>query len=70
VLVLDVAADGPAAAAGVQRGDVVLSLDGMPVTGVEDLHRMMTAERAGGALSLTVLRRAEVVDLAVTPAEA
>jgi S1-C subfamily serine protease len=70
VLVLEIPEDGPAAAAGVQRGDVVVALDGVPVTGVDDLHRMMTAERAGGALALTVMRRAELVEMPVVPREA
>jgi S1-C subfamily serine protease len=70
VLVLDVAADGPVAAAGVQRGDVVVTFDGEPIAGVDDLHRSLTAERAGRSLTLVLLRRAELVELAVTPGEA
>jgi S1-C subfamily serine protease len=70
VLVLEVLADGPAAAAGVQRGDVVVAFDGVPVAGVDELHRALTAERAGLALPLVVLRRAEKLELLVTPAEA
>ncbi len=69
VLVLDVAVDGPAAEAGVARGDVVVAIDGEPVAGVDDLHRTLTAERAGRACSLRLLRRAEVLEVSVTPAE-
>jgi S1-C subfamily serine protease len=70
VLVLEVVAGGPVAEAGVQRGDVVVAFDGMPIVGVDDLHRSLTEERAGRALPLTLLRRAEVVDVSVTPGEA
>jgi S1-C subfamily serine protease len=70
LLVLDVLADSPAAAAGVQRGDVVVAFDGVSITGADDLHRMLTAERAGRALPLALLRRAELVHSAVTPGEA
>jgi S1-C subfamily serine protease len=69
VLVLEALEGGPAAAAGVQSGDVVVSLDGAPIVGVDDLHRALTAERAGEALDLTVLRRAEKLTLRVTPQE-
>ncbi len=50
VLVLDMADGGPVAAAGVQRGDVVVAFDGEPIVGVDDLHRSLTEERAGRAL--------------------
>jgi S1-C subfamily serine protease len=65
-LVLEVVAGGPAAAAGVQRGDVIVALDGASIAGVDDLHRALTAERAGGAIEATVLRRAELLTLPVT----
>jgi S1-C subfamily serine protease len=70
MLVLDVVAGGPVAEAGVQRGDVVVALDGERVAGVDDMHRSLTAERAGRALTLTLLRRAEKLEILVTPAEA
>jgi S1-C subfamily serine protease len=70
MLVLDVAMEGPAAAAGVKRGDVLLAFDGVAISGVDDMHRMLTAERAGRTVPLSLLRRAELVALDVTPAEA
>jgi S1-C subfamily serine protease len=68
--VLDVAAAGPVAEADVQRGDVVVALDGEPIAGVDDMHRSLTAERAGRALTLTLLRRAERLEVSVIPGEA
>jgi S1-C subfamily serine protease len=70
MLVLDVAADGPAAAGGVQRGDVLVAFDGASITGVDDMHRMLTAERAGQRVALRLLRRGAVVELVVVPGEA
>jgi S1-C subfamily serine protease len=70
MLVLDVAAAGPVAEADVQRGDVVVALDGEPIAGVDDMHRSLTAERAGRALTLTLLRRAERLEVSVIPGEA
>ncbi|HEX4171135.1 MAG TPA: PDZ domain-containing protein, partial [Acetobacteraceae bacterium] len=70
MLVLDVMADGPAAAAGVQRGDVLLAFDGTAIAGVDDMHRMLTAERAGRPVPLLLLRRGELVALKAIPEEA
>jgi S1-C subfamily serine protease len=61
---------GPVAAAGVQRGDVVVAFDGAPIVGVDGLHRSLTEERAGRVLTLTLLRRAEMLSVPVTPGEA
>jgi S1-C subfamily serine protease len=70
VLVLEVQENGPAARAGLQRGDVVVAFDDVAVAGVDDLHRALTVERAGIEVALSVLRRAEKLSLPVTPEEA
>jgi S1-C subfamily serine protease len=70
VLVLDVADGGPVARAGVRRGDVVVAFGGEPIVGVDDLHRSLTAERAGQTLALTLLRQAELLSKSVIPDEA
>jgi S1-C subfamily serine protease len=70
VLVMDVVADGPAARALLQAGDVIVTLDGAPVGGVDDLHRSLTGERAGIEVPLGVLRRAELISLTAQPDEA
>ncbi|MBX3576629.1 MAG: trypsin-like peptidase domain-containing protein [Rhizobiaceae bacterium] len=60
---------GPAAVAGLKEGDVVAAIDGVPVTGVDDLVRMLDGSRIGVAVTLTVLRRLGKVEIAVTPRE-
>lgn len=70
MLVLDLVTDGPAARAGVQRGDVLVTFDGVPIGGVDDMHRALTAERAGGEVVLGLLRRAEMLEMRVTPGDA
>lgn len=69
MLVLEVVGGGPAAEAGVQRGDVVVAFDGEPIGGVDDMHRALTAERAARMLPLKLLRRAELLEMSVMPRE-
>ena len=47
----------------------MLAVDGEPVAGVDDLHRLMTAERIGREVELTVARGGEARTLTVRPEE-
>ena len=46
----------PAHRAGLLTGDMIVSLDGEPVTGADDLIRLLTGERIGKAVEIKVLR--------------
>jgi S1-C subfamily serine protease len=59
----------PASAAGLKEGDVILAFAGVPVSGVDDLHRLLTEDRIGRVTDITVLRRGRREALAITPAE-
>ncbi len=69
VIVASIEAGTPASAVGLEPGDVILFLDDEPITGVDDLVRVLTGERIGRALPLTVLRRGQMHPLTVTPTE-
>jgi serine protease Do len=47
-------ADGPAASAGVQPGDVILAVNGNPVTSVDQLKQML--KKAGNSIALLIQR--------------
>jgi S1-C subfamily serine protease len=70
VEVMSVEPSGPAAAAGVRDGDIVLALDGRPVQSVDDVHRTLTQWPIGKPLPLAALRRLERVDVVALPTEA
>src|SRR5712675_954162 len=61
--------DGPADVAGLMSLDIVVRLDGEPVTGVDDLIRRLNAERIGRAVKIDVLRRGQLRSFEVHPTE-
>ena len=70
VLVMSVESGSPASHARLATGDVIIGFADLPVTGVDDLHRILTAERIGVPSTLTVLRKSTRQHLTVTPDEA
>ena len=67
VRVSEATAGGPAAAAGLQPGDLLLAADETELAGVDALHRLLTAERIGASVALRLLRGREVLTVAVVP---
>lgn len=66
VLVRDVDEGGPAAAAGVQRGDLIVAAGGQPVDSVDALLAAVDAVGDTGSLALGLVRATDELDVAVT----
>jgi S1-C subfamily serine protease len=60
---------GPAAAGGLMRDDLIVRLDAEPVTGVDDLIRLLNAERIGRVVEIDVIRLGRLRHFTVTPSE-
>ena len=69
IRVSEVEPGGPAAAAGVLAGDLVLSVDGVAVEGADALIRLLNAERIGRATTVALLRGGKVEHRTVLPVE-
>jgi len=69
-MVTELTPDGPAALAGLERGDVVVAMAGHPVSGRDDLHRLLTGETIGQDVALDLLRGAALRTFVVRPVEA
>jgi S1-C subfamily serine protease len=69
VRVESIEGEGPARRAGMEAGDLIVAFDGKAINGIDDLHRLLTAERIGEASRLAVLRRSQRVELELRPLE-
>ena len=69
VLVLSVESGSPASHAGLSQGDIIIAFGETPITAVDDLHRVLTAERIGVPCGTTVLRNGARQQVTVVPNE-
>ena len=69
VLVISLEADGPAGTAGLREGDIIVTLDAVPIASLDDLHRLLTEDRIGTTVALGVLRGTERHDVLVSVAD-
>jgi S1-C subfamily serine protease len=69
VEVQDVVSGSPAAAAGLQGGDLIVTVGEAAVAKAGDLQRLMVEARIGSKLPLTVLRGDRLVTVDLVPAE-
>src|SRR5688572_29789930 len=69
VLVASIEEDSPAARSGLRTGDVIVALGTTTVSGIDDLHRLLTEERIGTPTPLVVMRSGERRQIVVVPAE-
>ncbi len=60
---------GAAREAGIEPGDVIIGYDGESVAGVDELHRLLSAERIGKTTKVTLLRRTQKLELPIRAAE-
>ncbi len=69
VLVVGVERASPAEASGLQQGDLLVALEDVPIESIDDLHRQLTAARAGLSCTLSIVRDDRRQSVVVTPAE-
>jgi S1-C subfamily serine protease len=69
ILVVSIEENSPAKRAGLSEGDIIVSFDGQPITGIDDLHRMLTEEKVGVKTTLMVIRHTEKLNLSIIPEE-
>jgi S1-C subfamily serine protease len=69
LILLSVETDSPAGKAGLLLGDVLLTLDGKPVTDIDDLHAALRGDVVGKSVRVALIRGGEVHEAEITIAE-
>jgi S1-C subfamily serine protease len=69
ILIVSFEQNSPAQKAGLREGDLVIGFDGQPVGGIDDLHKLLTGERAGRLARVDVIRGTEKLEFSVVPQE-
>jgi S1-C subfamily serine protease len=67
VQVSSIEQDGPASASELREGDIIIGFNTHAVSGVDDLHRLLTDDSVGTSVTLTVLRSDRIEKVLVTP---
>jgi S1-C subfamily serine protease len=67
--VVEVVEGSPAQRAGIRPGDILVAGDGEPLRDAKDLQRMMTGDRVGGSVEITVIRGGAISTIATRPVE-
>ena len=66
-MVTDVVAGSPADRAGIVNGDILLHFAGEAIGGVDDLHRLLTGERADIDVTVQLMRAGQLITQSVRP---
>jgi S1-C subfamily serine protease len=69
VRVAGLQSDGAAVRAGLREGDVILTLDDQPVAGIDDLYRLLSADRIDLPCRIELLRGGQRFSLEIIPRE-
>ncbi len=69
VMIDSVEPDSPAKRAGLVKGDIVVGFGGIPVSGIDELLKILTEEKVGVTYPMVVLRGAEKLHFNIVPEE-
>ncbi|MGH7200598.1 MAG: S1C family serine protease, partial [Planctomycetaceae bacterium] len=67
VEVVEIAANGPASHGGIERGDLIVAVNGRIVSSVDDVHRLLSGLPDGQTLTVSVVRGERLMDFVVEP---
>jgi S1-C subfamily serine protease len=69
VMIASVEADGPAEKAGVMLGDVIVALDGKPLSGLRSVQSFLIGAQIGKTVKASIIRGGVLIETAITIGE-
>lgn len=69
VMIVSIQPESPAKQAGLRVGDIIVGFGGTPVSGIDDLHKLLTQEKAGVSFPIAIIRGTEKIVQFVVPGE-
>jgi len=69
IMVASVEKNCPADKAGIKEGDRIIEFSGKPVSGIDDLHKMLTETQVNVKTNLKVLRGTDILEVKIIPSE-
>jgi S1-C subfamily serine protease len=69
VSVVSLEKNSPAQRVGLLQGDVIVGFDDQPISGIDDLHRLLTEKQIGVRSQLIIIRRSEKMVFDIVPEE-
>ena len=69
VMIARVDDNSPARKAGLMKGDIIVAFSGQPVTGIDNLQKLLTDRHVGANSKISIIRRTEKLDLKIIPEE-
>jgi S1-C subfamily serine protease len=70
VRIIEVQASSPAKLGGLEDGDLLIGLDGVSVTGIDSLQRLLDGSRIGKLCAVRLVRRGRLLHFTLTPGDA
>ncbi|HTG02072.1 MAG TPA: trypsin-like peptidase domain-containing protein [Nitrospirota bacterium] len=69
VMVVSIQPDSPAKRAGLREGDIIVGFGGTFVSGIDDLHKLLTQDKVGVSLPIAIIRNTEKIIQFIVPGE-
>ena len=69
ILITSIERNSPAQKAGLSEGDIIIGFNNQPISGIDDLHKLLTEMQVEKESNIKILRRTEIIDLEIIPSE-
>jgi S1-C subfamily serine protease len=69
IMVINVEKNSPASKASVLQGDIIIGFNDKIISGIDDLHKVLTEDNLGITSKIKILRYTEITELSITPIE-